>query len=308
MRTKSTLFTLLFMATLCVVAISIAAAAPSAVDAYAASDAHLQADSVLLLASEAPTTTVYLPFVSRPRPPLFVGMFVRWDVVGYGRGSQVWDAGYHMTTNLDAMTDSDTIRSYNYGWYSPNPFGWPPGAWYSYYSVSTLQFIASSAPPNPDWKWGPAYWILPYNVVPSNGATVAIRGQDFLVSGPYAGYTAFGQAVWYWQLTNRDLFLFWDNGGDWKKYVHPGDIDLRYDAGSTRLRLYNNELRHYYYRGSLTTDTEQWIDNLTSTSAWPTSLDAPQGSDLPADESGETQSQAPWPQRDRGGRGMFVAQ
>jgi len=111
-----------------------------------------------------------------------------------------------------------------------------------------------------------------------------INGQAFLVSGPYSGYTAFGQAVQYWQLTNRDKFLLWDDGGDWKEYVHPGEITLRYDAGITRLLIYNNELRRWYYRGNLTSDTIQWIDNLTSTNAWPTTNSMQHDSSSPADE------------------------
>jgi len=213
--------------------------------------------------------TVYLPLVLRlwPRPPLFVGMTARWDGTGHGRGSEYWEAGSHLTRHLDTMTDADTIRSSNHLWYSPNPFGWPDETWYSYYSISTLEFKASSLPPDPSWKWG-KYWILPYGVSLSNGATVLIDGQPFIVSGPYDGYTAFGKPVRYWELVNRDKFLFWD-GGDWQQYVHPSDITLRYDAGSTRLLLYSDVLRHYYYCGEPTSDTVQWIEVLTSTNAWP---------------------------------------
>jgi len=282
-----------------------AAASATEINASSAetSNAQMPVGSTVLFPSDTLTTTVYLPLISKPLPPLFVGMTARWDSAGYGRGSEVWDAGYHLTRNLDTMTDSDTIRSNNYAWYSPNPFNWPDESWYSYYSVSTLQFKASSAPPNPDWKWAGANWILPYNVALSNGATVMIDGQAFLVSGPYSGYTAFGQAVLYWQLTNRDKFLIWDNGGDWAEYIHPGEITLRYDAGSTRLLLYNNELRHWYYRGNLTSDTIQWIDNLTSTNAWPTSQSEQQGLDSAIRESTGKQTQTMWTQQKRGGLG-----
>ena len=233
-------------------------------------DSQISPHNALPSPSDTATQTIYLPILAKPRPPLFVGMTAHWESAGYGRGSEVWDAGYHLTRNLDTMTDADTIRSNNYGSYSPNPNGLPDESWYSYYSITTLAFKASSAPPDPDWKWAGADWILPYSISLSNGATVMIYGQGFLVSGPYAGYTAFGQAVQYWQLTNRDKFLLWANGGDWTLYAHPGEIILRYDAGSTRLLIYMNELRRGYYRGNLTSDTIQWIDNLTSTNAWHT--------------------------------------
>lgn len=265
---------------------------------------QMSPSSMVLSATDTLTRTVYLPFISKPRPPLFVEMTLRWDSSGYGRGSEVWDAGYHLTRHLDTMTDADTIRSNNYAWYSPNPFNLPDEAWYSYYSISTLEFKASSMPPDPDWKWVGADFVLPYSVSMSNGATAMINGQPFIVSGPYDGYTAFGKAVQYWQLTNRDKFLLWDNGGDWKLYVHPGEITIQYDAGSTRLLLYYSELRRLYYRGSLTSDTIQWIDILTSTNAWPTAQDARRESDSSIRVLSETVGLM---KVDRGGRGRPVA-
>jgi len=127
-------------------------------------NAQISIDKAVLSPSDAITPTVYLPLIAKPRPPLFVGMTARWDSAGYGRGSEVWDAGYHLTRDLDTMTDADTIRSNNHAWYSPNPFNWPDEYWYSYFSVSTLEFKASSAPPNPDWKWVGADFILPYSI------------------------------------------------------------------------------------------------------------------------------------------------
>lgn len=88
------------------------------------------------------------------------------------------------------------------------------------------------------------------------------------MSGPHAGYTAFGRAVQYWKLANRDKFLYRDGGGDYKQYVHAGDVTLWYDAGNTRLLLYCNVLRREYYKGNLTSDTVQYIYNLTSSNAF----------------------------------------
>ena len=228
-----------------------------------------------LVGTDDITKTVYLPLIMAPYRPLFVGLQLEWTGSGYGRGSHtnpLWDAAYRLTRDLDMMTDSDTIRSSNYETYTLNPSGWPDDSWYSYYSVSSLQFRSSSAAPNPDWKWDYWDWILPRSAMLSNGAIYMVSGQPFIVSGPFDKYTAFGRAVRYWRLANQNKFLLWDNGGDWTIYAHPNEIILQYDAGETRLLLYYNELRHYYYQGNLVDDTVQWIDDLTATNAWPSGL------------------------------------
>jgi hypothetical protein len=208
--------------------------------------------------------TLYLPLVARLFPPvLAVDMHLRWDGNGYLRGSRHYDIGWHLQRDLVDMTDADTIHSQNYGWYDPNPLSFESNTWDSYYSISTYELKSSSSPGDPSFKWDNP-WVLPVNWQFSNGQAWPIDGQAFNVSGPYAGYTAFGQAVRYWQLVNRDTFLFWDGGGDWKQYVTPGDIKLRYDAGSNRLLLQSDVLRRDYYRGSPNGDTVQYIDNLTS--------------------------------------------
>ena len=212
---------------------------------------------------------VYLPLVMKPRLPLFIGLQLRWDGAGYIRGSEYYDIGVHEERELDAMTDADTIRSHNHQWYDPNPLDFDPTTWYTYYSVSTGYFKSSSLPADPSWKWG-YYWILPYDWQWSNGQTVSIDGQAFTVSGPHSGYTAFGQAVQYWRLVNLNRFLFWDGGGDWRQYVHAGDAILWYDSGNTRLLLHGDVLRRYYYQGSETSDTVQYITNLTSSNAFGT--------------------------------------
>jgi len=194
--------------------------------------------------------------------PLFVGLQLRWDDAGYIRGSQYYDIGYHWENNLDILTDSDTIRSNNSAWYDPNPLAFPSETWFSYYSVSTGEWKSSSVPADPSWKWGYP-WILGYTSQFSNGQIVTIDGQNFTVTGPNSGYTAFGIAVQYWQFVNNNKFLIWDGGGDWKQYCNPGDVTLRYDAGNSRLLLYDSIMRRYYYQGNSTSDTVQYIENLT---------------------------------------------
>jgi hypothetical protein len=202
--------------------------------------------------------------------PLFFGLQLRWDGDGYLRGSRYYNIGSHRTRDLNDLTDADTIKSHNYSWYDPNPLDFDSETWDSYYSVSTGYFKSSSSPSDPSWKWGYP-WILPYDWQFSNGQTFWLDDQAFRVSGPHSGYTAFGQLVQYWQLVNRDKFLYWDGGGDWKQYVHSGDITLQYDAGNTRLLLHRDVFRRYYYKDQLHIDTVQYISNLTSANAFPSS-------------------------------------
>lgn len=200
--------------------------------------------------------------------PLFVGLQTRWDGEGYIRGSDYYNVGVHNERNCSELTDPDTIRCRNSSWYDPNPEGWDSTTSNSYYSISTGYFKSSSSPQDPSWKWS-YYWILPYDLAFHNGQDVSIDAQIFTVSGPHSGYTAFGQAVQYWQLVNKEKFLYWDGGGDWKQYVHPGDITLRYDAGETRLLLYYDVLRRSYYKGDSNDDTVHYIRNLTSSNSFP---------------------------------------
>lgn len=203
--------------------------------------------------------------------PLFVGLNLHWDGMGYIRGSEYYDVGYHLTRDLDLLTQGYIIRSNNNDWYDPNPYDWDPSSWFSYYSVTSGEFLSSSVPPDPSWKWGEP-WIMASILQFQNGQTVNIDSQAFLVSGPFSGYTAFGVPVQYWELVNKNQFLYWDGGGDWKQYVYPGDIILRYDAGNTRLELYSNILRRGYYKGDPTSDTVQYIINLTAANSFPGSL------------------------------------
>jgi hypothetical protein len=219
--------------------------------------------------------------------PLFVGLQLRWDGMGYIRGSWYYDIGWHWTRDCNALTDANTIRCHSHSWYDPNPLDFDSETWDSYYSVSTGYFKSSSLPSNPSWKWS-CPWVLPYDWQFSNGQTFHIDGQPFTVSGPHSGYTAFGQVVHYWQFVNKETFLYWDGGGYWTQYVHAGDIALWYDAGNTRLLLHSDALRREYYRGKITNDTVHYIVNLTSANAFPTAGFAAEFS-----ESSETQVHHP---------------
>jgi len=224
-------------------------------------------DGELSVTTDIYTNVVYLPFIAKPRRPLFVGLQLRWDGNGYIRGSEYENIGTHLQKECNSMTDDDTIKCHSYHWYDPNPYSWDSEDWDAYYSISTGRFKSSSAPADPSWKWGYP-WIVPYDVQFSDGQTVFVDGQAFAVSGPHSGYTAFGQPVQYWLLVNKDKFLFWDGGGDWTQYVHQGDVTLWYDAGHTRLLLHDDVLRRYYHKEQQTSDTVQYIINLTSSNAF----------------------------------------
>jgi len=193
--------------------------------------------------------------------PLFISLYARWDSNGYIRGNENYNLGYHEIRNLDLLTPGDNFRSNNQAWYDPNLFSWPYEYWYSYYDVASGEFISSSDPGDPSWKWVHD-WLLAYSLQFQNGQTVYIDNQAFIVSGPISGYTSFGTSVQYWEFVNRDQFLFWDDGGNWKQYVNKGEAILRYDAGNSRLLLYANVKRHYYYQGNPYPETVQYIDLL----------------------------------------------
>jgi hypothetical protein len=128
----------------------------------------------------------------------------------------------------------------------------------------------SDVPPNPDWKWD-YDWSLPYNADFTYGETVYIDSQPFTVTGPFSGMTTFGKTVSYWKFVNQTAFLFYDDGGPWKQYVHPGDITLHFDAGPSKLMLLENILRHWYYGNILSTETVQYISQLSAASSFNTS-------------------------------------
>jgi hypothetical protein len=200
--------------------------------------------------------------------PLFVGLQVRYDGMGYYRGSESDNIGWHETISLDALTDVDTIQAQFHDWYDPNPFDIEDSTVTSFYSVTTGQWLASNVPEDPSWKWGYS-WKRAYDSTFKNGDTVTIDGQKFTVTGPHAGYTTYGKAINYWEFVNQNKFLYWDGGGDWKQYVHPGEATLRYDAGASGLLIYDNVKRHYYYQGDDFGDTIQYISNLTAANSLP---------------------------------------
>lgn len=209
--------------------------------------------------------------------PLFVGLKVRYDGVGFIRGSEYYDIGWHETINLDALTDADTIQAQFYDWYDPDPLYFGDSSSTSYYSVTTGDWKSSSIPDDPSWKWG-ASWKLAYDATFTDGSTIMIDGQKFTVSGPTSGYTIYGKPISYWEFVNQDKFLFYDGGSDWTQYVKPGKAILRYDAGSSGLLIYDNITRQYYYQGDETNDTVQYISNVSAANSLPGSPPVEPGS------------------------------
>jgi hypothetical protein len=200
--------------------------------------------------------------------PLFVGLQVRYDGMGYLRGSEYEDIGWHETISLDALTDPDTIQAQFHAWYDPDPLEFGDDSSVSYYSVSTGEWLASSVPDDPSWKWG-ASWKLAYDATFTNGSTIQIDGQKFIVKGPTPGTTSYGKPITYWEFVNQNKILYYDDRSDWKQYINAGEAILRYDAGSSGLRIYRNIKRHFYYQGDDTGDSVQYILNLTAANSLP---------------------------------------
>ncbi|HVN52994.1 MAG TPA: hypothetical protein VMT46_01595 [Anaerolineaceae bacterium] len=201
--------------------------------------------------------------------PLFMGLNIRWDGTGYIHSDTYTEVGYHYTASFDLLSEPDTLRASWTDWYDPDPYGWGSMTWYSYYSPTTGVWKSSSTVGDPAWKWADPF-ILSYWATYTNGTTVLIDGQKFTVTGPTTGTTTFGKTIHYWQFVNKEKFLYWD-GGDWKQYLHPGDAVLRYDADGSGLELYSSVMRRDYYKGSLTSDTVQYIVQLTSATSIPES-------------------------------------
>ena len=200
--------------------------------------------------------------------PLFVGLQVRYDGMGYLRGSEYEDIGWHETISLDALTDVDTIQAQFHAWYDPDPLDFGEEYETVYYSVTTGQFLASNVPEDPSWKWADS-WRLAYDATFTNGSTIQIDGQKFTVKGPLAGTTSYGKPITYWEFVNQGKILCYDDGGDWKQYINPGEAILRYDAGGSGLRIYDSVTRHFYYQGDDIGDSVQYMSNLTAANSLP---------------------------------------
>jgi hypothetical protein len=200
--------------------------------------------------------------------PLFVGLQVRYDGMGYLRGIDDEDIGWHETISLDALTDADTIQAQFHAWYDPDPLEFGDDYSMDYYSVTTGEWLASNVPEDPAWKWG-ASWKLAYDATFANGNTVQLGGQKFTVKGPLAGTTSYGKPITFWEFVNQSKILYYDDGVDWKQYVNPGEAILRYDAEGSGLPIFRNITRHFYYQGDEIGQTAQYIMNLTAASSLP---------------------------------------
>jgi hypothetical protein len=211
--------------------------------------------------------------------PLFVGLKVRYDGMGYIRGIDYYDIGWHETISLDSLTDSDTIQAQFHDWYDPDPLEFGGDYETDYYRVTTGEWLASNVPADPDWKWG-ASWKLAYDATFVNDSTIQIGGQKFTVKGPIAGTTSYGKPISFWEFVNQNKILYYDDGGDWKQYINPGQAIVRYDAGGSGLLIYRNITRRFYYQGDDIGETVQYIMNLTAASSLPGSPPVEFGSSL----------------------------
>ena len=198
-----------------------------------------------------------------PEPPtLHVGLEMRWQGQGHlyfdGR---YWNPGTHDRRVVDWQIDGDTVRVYNHQWYSPNPFNWPDDEWYCHYNTTTNRQELCSSYSDPAWKWGYP-WIFPVDVALANGGTVMIDGQKFDVSGPHSFLSGTGEVAYFWRMVNRERFLIWANGGEWKQYVEAGDAILFYEFTDSRILLHESGERTYYRNDERTDDRVRYESNL----------------------------------------------
>ena len=215
---------------------------------------------------------VYLPLGMRPWQVVAVWTRLRYDFVGWIRGSEWndvrgWDAAY-----FDYAVSADVLRAQWSRGYSQNPYSWPNENWTSYFSLSQWRWVSSSLAADPAWKWREPMFISSDWQL-ANGAQVLVDGQPFRVAGPFDGYTAFGIPYRYWRLNNMQTFLFWDIGSSVRQYVVAGDVELHYDAGRSRIRTTSSVRRTDYVNGSPDGDTVQYVEHLTEyisgPVAWP---------------------------------------
>lgn len=202
-----------------------------------------------------------------PKTVLFLGQEMVWDGEGYITLDTYQVVGTHTRRNLDTITAPDIVRSNNHSWYSPNPNGWEDDYWYSYYRLSTGEFLSSSAISDPMWKF--AYpWVMPAGWMPQSGEALEIDGEPFSVTGPIDGVTAFGKPIRYWRMENNETILYLDDNSGWNQQVRPGDMELHFDAGESRLLLFSDVLRSVYHNGSTTAYSIRYISMLTGSNAF----------------------------------------
>ena len=199
--------------------------------------------------------------------PLFVGLKVRYDGTGYVRGVDNYDIGYHETLFMDALSGPDAVRALIHAWYDPDPLGFGQGDATEYYSVPTGELLSSSIPDDPDWKWQYP-WKLDYGATFTDGSTVQIDGQNFTVRGPKAGTTPYGKPISYWEFVNQNQILYYDLG-DLIQYIRPGQAVLRYDAGASRLLIYEDITRRMSYLGEDLGESVQYVVRVTAANSLP---------------------------------------
>lgn len=198
-----------------------------------------------------------------PLPTLYVGLQMRWEGEGYlYLDGYYWNPGTHLQRMVDRQVDTDTVRIVANHWYSPNPFGWPDENWYCHYNTLTNYAEVCSTQSDPAWKWGD-YWILPAALTLESGKTVTIDGQVFNVTGPHSFLTGYGEQAYFWRLINRDRFLIYHNGDEWKQFVEKDDAILFYEFTKSRTRLYSNIKRTYYKNDKQTGDNVRYEEYMT---------------------------------------------
>ena len=233
------------------------AVSASHLDYYPGSDTVQYLPAVLVVPTPSP--------VPPPLATLHVGLRLRWDGSGYIYfDGYSWRPGTHITRVIDQQVDGDTVRENGRRWYSPNPLDFGEESWYCHRNSVTNRAEMCSGEDDPAWKWGHP-WIMPSDVGLANGQRMTIDGQEFDITGPHTFLTGYGEEATFWRLRNRNRFLYYYNGGEWKQYVEVGDVTLLYEVGSGIL-LYDNVRRTYYKNDQSTSNYVQYEELISENS------------------------------------------
>lgn len=202
-------------------------------------------------------------------PPLFVGLKLQWQGTGYlSSGETSKEIGFFGEEQIFERNDAGHVRSTGHQRFAPNPSGWPEETWITEYDPLTGTFVSSTLPEDPQQKWG-FPWFLPYALDLSKSKAVSIDGRVFLVTGPLETTTVGEKPVRYWQLINRDRFLYRDEGGGKQEFVEKGNVELWYADSALRVLLRQRITRQVYENRRATGESIQANLDLTVANIFP---------------------------------------
>lgn len=210
--------------------------------------------------------TLFLPLIDRRHEIAHYGLTLRYDFAGWVRGPFIIDMYGVDSGVFDRVVSPDLLRVTWRRTFILNPFGWPDQSWSTTYSLSRFDAVSSTAPKDPAWKWSNPLF-MPESWHMFDGAEVFVGGQPFRVAGPLRGDSGLGAQRRYWQLTNTQQFLYFEEAGFDLQYALPGDVVLRYDADGRWIQTYESVKRTFFANGRPTGETVQFVFQLSTYAA-----------------------------------------